>query len=121
MTAAAIAIGGRLCNPAIAELATRHAWVCWRVVHRQGKPTKPPFTPASAHASSTDRTTWSSFDECFAAAYVDGRHRGIGRVLVPDESLVGIDLDEACAADGTIAPWANQIVQAPPDLLGALA
>jgi hypothetical protein len=111
MTAAAIAIGGRLVNPAVAELATAPAWVCWRIVQRQGKFTKPPYTPAGSPASSTNPTTWSSFDECWRVAFVDGRHHGIGRVLTGDNGLVGIDLDDACAPDGTLAPWANQIVQ----------
>jgi hypothetical protein len=114
VTAAAIAFGGRACNPAIAELATPHAWVCWRVVQRQGKPTKPPYTPAGSPASSTDPRTWSSFDECFTAAFVAGRHHGIGRVLTGADGLVGIDLDVAFASDGAVAPWANQIVQSVP-------
>jgi hypothetical protein len=96
MTAAdPIAIGGRLCNPATAELATAPAWVCWRIVQRQGKFTKPPYTPAGSPASSTNPTTWSSFDECWRAAFVDSRHHGIGRVLTGDNGLVGIDLDDA--------------------------
>jgi hypothetical protein len=100
-----------VCNLAVAELATRKAWVCWRVVQRQGKPTKPPFTPAGSPASSTDPRTWSSFDECYKAAFVDGRHHGIGRVLTGDDGLVGIDVDDACASDGAVAPWANHIIE----------
>jgi hypothetical protein len=114
MNTSPIAIGGRACTPAVAELAEQPAWVCWRTVVRVGKPTKPPFTPAGSKAKSTDPTTWSTFDECFAAAFVDGRHHGIGRVLVEGEGLVGIDLDDACVSDGAIAPWANQIVQSIP-------
>jgi hypothetical protein len=114
MTAAApVAIGGRAVNPALAELARTPAWV-WSVIQRQSKPTKPPFTPAGSRASSTDPRTWSSFDECFAAAFVHGRHRGIGRVLVPDKGMIGIDLDDAFALDGAVEPWANQIVQSIP-------
>jgi hypothetical protein len=114
VNAAAIAIGGRACNPAIAELATAPAWVCWRIVQRNGRPTKPPYTPGGSPASSTDPTTWSSFDECFVAAFVAGRHHGIGRVLTGDDGLVGIDLDDACALDGAVAPWANQIIPSIP-------
>jgi hypothetical protein len=107
---APVAIGGRAVNPAIAELATTPAWVCWRLEHRKNRWTKPPYTPAGSPASSTDPSTWSSFDECFTAAFVDGRHRGIGRILVPEEGLIGIDLDDACTADG-IVPWASRIVR----------
>ena len=76
-----IAIGGRAVNPAIAELAETPAWVCWRTVQRGGKPTKPPFTPAGIARLQHRPGTWSTFDECFVAAFVDGRHDGIGRVL----------------------------------------
>jgi putative DNA primase/helicase len=111
---APVATGGRAVNPAIAELAERFSWVCWRLEYRKGKLTKPPFTPAGLPASAADPSTWSSFDECWRAAFVEGRHDGIGRVLVENERLVGIDLDNACASDGTVAPWANQIVMAFP-------
>jgi hypothetical protein len=110
----AVASGGRAVNGALAELAERPAWVCWRAVRRDGKVTKPPCTPAGSPASSTAPSTWSSFDECWRAAFVGGRHRGIGRVIVRDEGLVGIDLDHAAAADGTLAPWARRIVEAIP-------
>jgi hypothetical protein len=109
-----VAIGGRAVNPAIAELAQPSAWVCWSAVVRDGKPTKPPFTPAGAPASSTARTTWSTFDDCFAAAFVQRRHRGIGRVIVEGEGLVGIDLDRAHTPGGAIEPWAERIVRALP-------
>jgi hypothetical protein len=106
-----VVAGGRAVNPAIAELAERPAWVCWHTIKRNGKLTKPPFTPAGSPASSTDPTTWSSFDECFIAAFVEGRHHGVGRVLTGEDGLVGIDLDDACATDGAVAPWANRLVQ----------
>jgi hypothetical protein len=109
-----VAIGGRAIARAVAELAEHDAWVCWRAIRRFGKPTKPPFTPAGSPASSTDPRTWSSFDKCFAAAFADGRFDGIGRVLVDDEGFVAIDLDDACASDGAVAPWANKIVRAIP-------
>jgi putative DNA primase/helicase len=78
--------------PAIAELAQTPAWVCWRSQIRKGKRTKVPHTPAGSPASSTDPHTWSSYAECFQAAYVRGDHDGIGRVLVGD-GIAGIDLD----------------------------
>jgi hypothetical protein len=90
--------------PAIRELAQRDAWVSWRrcANRRTGKVTKVPFTPAGSPASSTDPRTWSSYAEVFAAAFVEGRHHGVGRVLTGDDDLVGADLDQCCdAATGT--------------------
>jgi hypothetical protein len=78
---------------AIAELAHTPAWVCWRAQVRNGKPTKVPYTPAGSLASSTDPRTWSSYAECWKAAYFAGDHDGIGRVLTGD-GIIGIDLDD---------------------------
>jgi hypothetical protein len=113
-TMPAIAVAGRNINPAIAELARRPAWVCWRYGQRNGKATKVPITPAGSAASSTNPATWSSFEECWAAAFAEGRAAGIGRVLVASEGLVGVDLDDACALDGAVAPWAKEVFRALP-------
>jgi primase-polymerase (primpol)-like protein len=102
-----IAVGGRNVTPAISELARRPAWVCWRATRRHEKVTKVPVTPAGSAASSIDPRTWSSFDECWAAAYAAGSAHGIGRVLVEGEELVAVDLDDAYALDGAGAPGAN--------------
>jgi hypothetical protein len=99
--------------PAIAELARRPAWVCWRQMHKGDKFTKVPHTPAGSPASSTDSRTWSSYRECFAAAYVTGLHDGIGRVLTGD-GIVGIDLDKCVAPSGEVAPWAAKLVHSLP-------
>jgi hypothetical protein len=86
--------------PAIAELAKVPRWVCWRTCanRRTGRLTKVPFTPAGSKASSTDPRSWSSYPECFKAAFVEGRHDGVGRVIVPDEGIVGVDLDQCLDA-----------------------
>jgi hypothetical protein len=109
-----VAIGGRAVNPAVAELADHPAWVCWRTVVRNGKATKPPFTPAGSLADSTDPATWSTFDECWRAAFFDCRHQGVGRVLTGDNGLIGVDLDHAITADGSVTRWARRIVAAIP-------
>jgi AAA domain len=104
-----IATGGRTVNAGVAELAAIPRWVCWKAVERDGKPTKVPYTPAGSKAKSTDPRTWSTFDECFAAAFVDGRHDGIGFVFTADDDLAGVDLD-GCVEDGRVEPWAAEIV-----------
>ena len=76
------------------ELRQRPQWVVWRRLERDGRTTKVPVrADGSGLASSTDRSTWASFEKARAAAdelAVDG----IGYVFAPDDPFVGIDLDE---------------------------
>lgn len=112
-----LATAGRTCNPAIAELAQTDLWVCWRYHHRADRPNKPakkPFTPGGSEAKTTDPRTWSSFDECWRAAFVEGRFDGIGRVLTARCPYVAFDIDECCALDGAVAPRANEVLRAFP-------
>src|SRR5262249_30206676 len=64
------------------ELRDRAQWVVWKYRKKNGKWTKVPFQardPAAA-ASTTDPTTWATFDEAWAA-YLEWRgHDGWRRV-----------------------------------------
>jgi hypothetical protein len=104
-----IATGGAAVNAGVAELAAIPRWVCWKAVKRDSKTTKVPRTPAGRLAKSTDPRTWSTFNECYTAAFVDGRHDGIGFVFTADDDLAGVDLD-GCIQDGSLEPWAAEIV-----------
>ena len=43
-------------------------WVCWRLLTRNGKPTKIPFKAGTdSQASSTDPASWCSFEQALAA------------------------------------------------------
>lgn len=80
-----------------AELRALPQWVCWRGKKIDGKLTKEPFIPGTnQHASSSDRSTWRSFDEAVAnvghaAPYVVS---GIGFVFSENDPYCGIDLDD---------------------------
>lgn len=76
-----------------AELRDRDRWVLWRYAWRDGKWTKPPFTPAGLSADSTDPNTWSSFDTV-RQTYLAGGWDGIGFVHLPEDNLVGGDADK---------------------------
>jgi putative DNA primase/helicase len=85
--------------PAIAELAQLPQWLLWRKVERDGKTTKVPLTITGALASSTDPTTWSSFQDC-ADAFVRCVGDGLGFVFTPGGGYFGIDLDKCISSTG---------------------
>lgn len=76
------------------ELKARSQWVVWRLELREGepKPTKVPYCTVDRKASSTDPTTWLSFDAAWALYERDG-FDGVGYVFSPDDAYCGIDLD----------------------------
>lgn len=89
-----------------AELRKLPRWVTWAAIAKAGeKDKKVPFSPGrpNSHASSTDTTTWGSFQQA-EAAYLDGGRTGVGIVLNGD-GLVGIDIDH-CVKDGVPSPEA---------------
>ncbi|MEU8136593.1 BT4734/BF3469 family protein [Streptodolium elevatio] len=70
-------------------------------------PRKIPLQSAGREvASSTDRSTWSSFAEASTST------RGVGMGFVLDgDGIVCVDLDH-CLTGGQLAPWAERIVAA---------
>jgi hypothetical protein len=82
-------------------------WLLWRYLppkSKGGKWRKVPFQPNGKTASTTDRSTWSRFEEC-CAAYAQGGFDGVGFVFdgeIGTDGLCycGIDFD-ACVSDGT--------------------
>jgi putative DNA primase/helicase len=87
-------------------------WVLWRADFRgQGKPTKVPYCVSDPRrrASSTDPTTWSSFEDAvdaYGALQVDG----IGCVLTAAAEISCIDLDRVIA-NGALDLRATTIVE----------
>src|SRR5262249_29416962 len=90
------------------ELQLLPNWVLWRYLppkSSNGKWRKVPFQPTGKTASTTDRSTWSRFEEC-CAAYRQGVSEGIGFVFdgeVGPDGLCycGVDFD-ACVCDGNV-------------------
>jgi len=87
------------------ELKTGKFWVCCdadKVPLVAGTPRR---------ASSTDPSTWRTYDEAVAA--VDAhpeRYAGVGRVIAHEDSYVGIDLDGVRSHDG-ITPEARELLE----------
>jgi hypothetical protein len=95
--------------PAICNLASRRQWVCWKRTKRKGKETKVPFQPNGKPASPTGAQTWSEMPTCFTEV-VRGNFDGLGYVLSPDDGVACVDLDHCIREDGTLEPWAAEIV-----------
>jgi hypothetical protein len=73
------------------ELRQEPRWVLWRLILKDGRWAKVPIRPSGRNASSTDPTTWTSFD-AVAEAYRRGGYEGIGFVL--GDGWAGVDLDD---------------------------
>jgi len=91
------------------EMRDLARWVVWLFVWKIsaagiGKGTKVPKQPNGTSASTTDPTTWSTFDAALAA-YLTGRFAGIGWMLQPP--YAGIDFDHVLAGilDPDTAGW----------------
>lgn len=80
-----------------AQLRGIPRWVLWKNVQRT-KPdgtkvwAKMPMTPGGAAASSTNPSTWTTYDDAVDALIMGGNFDGIGLVLGDD--IQGIDLDD---------------------------
>ncbi len=99
------------------ELKQRPQWVIWRFEQGEtvapiafGGATKIPYNPRSGRrASSTNPDTWTTYEIAVKAAQARN-FAGVGYVFSPDDPYTGIDLDDCRSDDGTIAPWAQVIV-----------
>lgn len=89
-------------------------WVSWRLVNKDGRDTKEPFVCGTdKHASSTDSSTWTSFENAVASTPINSTE-GIGFVIGGDaitQQLVGFDLDGCRNPEtGELASWAEELI-----------
>jgi putative DNA primase/helicase len=91
-----------------AELRAKPNWVRWKLETVNGRSTKVPYQLSGAKASSTDPTTWATYDAISSGAVLS-ENQGIG--VVTDGSFVGFDLD-GCRnpQTGEIKEWAQRII-----------
>jgi hypothetical protein len=86
-------------------------WIVWQYETRGEKATKVPVNPRTGnHASSTNPSTWTTFDEAVAACRASDRYAGVGFVFTADDPFAGVDLDDCLDEDGLMAPAAQAIV-----------
>jgi putative DNA primase/helicase len=95
-----------------AELKAKAQWVIWRYEWNGKKWDKPPRQAANGdHASSTQPSTWATFEDAFTCYQSQG-YDGIGYVFSPDDPYTGIDLDHCIDAEtGNIDPDAYGFVE----------
>ncbi|RIK75652.1 MAG: hypothetical protein DCC67_15015 [Planctomycetota bacterium] len=91
-----------------AELRERKQWVLWRSENGA----KVPYQPNGSKASSTNSTTWTTFEAASAAYNAGGgKYAGIGYVFCADDPYTGIDLDDCRNVHtGEIQPWAQDLI-----------
>jgi putative DNA primase/helicase len=96
-------------------LKLQRQWVCWKLKLEDGKSKKVPVDPKTGKpASTTDHSTWGTFDQ--AREYYT-RHKnkgimGLGFVFTKDDQFTGVDLDHCRdIKTGDILPWALEIVE----------
>jgi putative DNA primase/helicase len=100
------------------DLTDGCCYVVWKAEPRVGKPGKwekaPRRSDTLALASTTDPTTWSTFDDAYMSYQAHPQLTGVGRIMQDDDDITGIDLDDSITPDGHILPWAQEIVDAVP-------
>jgi len=96
------------------ELKNQRQWILWKLIMRNGKEIKMPWSVYDQPASSTDPATWHEF-ECAVMRYDENKHAGIGYVFQDGGGYIGIDLD-SCRHPETkeVAPWAKRYVDMSP-------
>lgn len=85
-----------------AELKDLRQWVLWDWKDKgNGERTKVPIQVGrTAPASSTDSSTWDTYEDAWAA-YVNQWGAGIGFVFTAEDNYIGVDFD-ACLVDGVL-------------------
>lgn len=73
-------------------LQDENQWILWKLVYRNGREIKMPWSVYDQAASTTDPSTWHSF-ECAVMRYDEQKHAGIGFVFREGGGFGGIDLD----------------------------
>jgi putative DNA primase/helicase len=94
------------------RLKSLSRWVYWKLdLDKDGKPTKVPYQVNGRKASSTDPSTWTTFQTAVTGAIIN-TEQGVGFVVNGD-GIFGIDLD-GCRdpKTGKIAEWAERIIDA---------
>ena len=115
---AAVDEPGNLDALTLAALAVHRRWVAWQTEDRDGKATKVPYDPVRLTRAKADKPdTWGTRKQAEATASKLRKPYGMGGVglelgdLGDGRILAGIDLDTCKDRDGTLEPWATDVVE----------
>lgn len=96
------------------ELKALRRWAVWKAIWNESrqKYDKVPYNAMHRGLSTKNVSDWGDYESAAATLRLNpSRYHGLGLVLTDISDVVGIDLDE-CRANGQIAPWAREIVEA---------
>src|SRR6266700_296279 len=94
----------------LSELTPYPQFVIWKYTVENKKLKKRPFNPkTNLPAKTTDPATWTDVTVALKAL-ATGRYNGIGFVFAESDPFTGTDLDACVGKDGSIAPWAQEII-----------
>jgi putative DNA primase/helicase len=93
-----------------AEFKALRQWCVYKLEVVGGKKTKVPYQISGDSASSTDPTTWATFESARDAYQDLEKFDGICFMLSEDNGIVFVDLDD-CIKGGNIESWAVEIVR----------
>lgn len=97
-------------NPASVPgtLKARPQWIVYKVRRNGEKTDKIPVDHRTGKAHDAhDPAIWMSFEDASEAA---AEFDGVGFVFAETDPFTGIDLDKCVGPDGTLEPWAEQVV-----------
>ncbi len=90
-------------------------WVAYQIVanERKGKPDKLPLNPRDGtKAKANDASTWGTYDEAVRYASEHGLVGDLGGIGFEfANGYAGIDLDDVVLSEGTLKPFAEDIVR----------
>lgn len=87
-----------VCENYMNNLKEQKRWICWDWKETpDGKKTKVPMSTRGGYASSTNPDTWSTYEEAKQASEM---FAGIGIVFIPEQDLLGIDIDHVIDENG---------------------
>ena len=85
-------------------------WVLWRHTWSKGRWSKLPFTIHGKCASSTDPTTWATFEACWDTTILDSSYDGVG-IVIDGTDFQGIDLDDCRdPSTGALSDLAQEVL-----------